>query len=92
MNLKQSIIIIIILINIIAFVLMVMDKRKSIFKNYRIKESHLFFWAICFGSVGIFLGMHLVRHKNRRWYFNLGIPLLIIQQIIIVYGVYLFLK
>jgi uncharacterized membrane protein YsdA (DUF1294 family) len=90
MNLKQIIIIIIIiiLINIIAFVLMIMDKRKSILKNYRIKEVHLFFLAICFGSVGIFLGMHLVRHKNRRWYFNLGIPLLIIQQVIIVWGIY----
>lgn len=91
MNLKQFITIIIILINIITFILMIMDKRRSILKNYRIKEVHLFFGAICFGSVGIFLGMHLVRHKNRKWYFNLGIPLLIIQQIITIYGVYRYL-
>ena len=63
---------------------MVVDKKRSVFKDYRIKEAYLFFWAICFGSVGIFLGMYLVRHKNRKWYFNLGILLLTIQQIIVI--------
>ena len=92
MDLKQFVIIIIVIINIVSFVLMITDKRRSILKNYRIKEVHLFFLAICFGSIGVFLGMYLIRHKNRRWYFNLGIPLLIIQQVTIVYGVYLFLK
>ena len=84
MNLEQFIIIIIILINIISFVLMSVDKRSSIVKSDRIREVSLFFWAICFGSVGIFLAMHLLRHKNRRWYFNLGIPFLIIQQVIVI--------
>ncbi|MCD4705028.1 DUF1294 domain-containing protein [bacterium] len=91
-KLIEIIIAIIVLINIISFILMILDKRRSILKNYRIKESHLFFLAICFGSVGVFLAMHIIRHKNRKWYFNFGIPLLIIQQMIIIYGMYSFLK
>jgi uncharacterized membrane protein YsdA (DUF1294 family) len=92
MESMRIILVIIVLINIVSFVLMCLDKRKSISKNDRIREASLFFWAICFGSIGVFMAMHLIRHKNRKWYFNLGIPLLIFQQIIVIWGIYLFLK
>ncbi len=88
----KIIVIIIILINSISFILMVIDKRRSILKNDRIREATLFFWAICFGSVGVFTAMHLIRHKNRKWYFNIGIPLLIIQQVIVIWMIFVFLR
>ncbi len=79
---------IIILINIYSFIIMFLDKRKSILKKERTPEASLFFWAICFASLGIFLAMHLIKHKNRKWYFNLGIPLLIVQQTIIIWQIF----
>lgn len=48
----------------------------------RVSEGILFFLAACFGSLGVFLGMFAFRHKTRKWYFLLGIPLLIAENII----------
>lgn len=46
----------------------------------RTPEGVLFFLAALFGSVGIYAGMQLFRHKTKKWYFQLGIPLLILQN------------
>jgi uncharacterized membrane protein YsdA (DUF1294 family) len=68
--------------NLTAFVVMFIDKRRSAENNSddRIPEGILFFLAAAFGSLGIYLAMFLLRHKTRKWYFQIGIPLLIIQN------------
>ncbi|NTW22890.1 DUF1294 domain-containing protein [Candidatus Falkowbacteria bacterium] len=76
-------------INIIAFLIMLVDKIKS--RNQgteRISEGTLFFMAAAFGSLGVYAGMFAFRHKTRKWYFIIGIPLLIIQNAALVYLVY----
>lgn len=70
-------------INLWALFLMGRDKRKAIrgHNAERAPEGMMFFLATIGGSVGVYLGMLLFRHKTRKWYFQIGIPLLIIQNI-----------
>lgn len=78
------------IINIYTFLMMGNDKRKSVRKkNSRIPEGYIFFIAILFGSVGVYAGMLLFRHKTKHWYFQLGIPLLILQNAATLYAVWL---
>lgn len=70
------------LMNVGAFLGMALDKRRSRQSGAeRIPEGLLFFWATMFGSVGVWLGMFTFRHKTQKWYFILGIPLLIAENI-----------
>lgn len=74
-------------INVCAFFVMGNDKRKSMQGGNpeRTPEGILFFAAGAFGSAGIYLGMLTFRHKTKRWYFQLGIPLLILENITTLY-------
>ncbi|MDD2680979.1 MAG: DUF1294 domain-containing protein [Patescibacteria group bacterium] len=77
-------------INISAFAIMLVDKIKS--KKHgsgRISEGKLFFLATAFGALGVYVGMFVFRHKTRKWYFLIGIPLLIVQNIFLFYYFYL---
>lgn len=73
-----------VVINLIGFAMMGIDKRKAKKRAYRIPESNLFTIAIFGGSIGSILGMQLFRHKTRHWYFVYGMPAILIIQIIIV--------
>jgi len=87
MNLEHILVGILVIINLVAFLLMASDKRASIHGNNRKRapEGKLFFWAIIGGGVGVYLGMLAFRHKTKKWYFQVGILLLVVQQIIITY-------
>jgi uncharacterized membrane protein YsdA (DUF1294 family) len=62
---------------------MYLDKKKSRQNGHRrISEGMLFFLATIFGSIGVYLGMFIFRHKNKKWYFIVGIPILILQNIV----------
>ena len=77
------------IINIAAFIMMGNDKRKSMQGGNpeRTPEGILFFAAGAFGATGIYLGMQVFRHKTKRWYFQLGIPLLIIENLATLYTI-----
>lgn len=67
--------------NLLAFLLMLLDKNKSKKANAeRISEGMLFFMATAFGSVGVWAGMLAFHHKTRKWYFAIGIPLLMLEN------------
>ncbi|MFA6348101.1 MAG: DUF1294 domain-containing protein [Candidatus Paceibacterota bacterium] len=77
--------------NFIAFLIMFVDKYKSSKQgSERISEGMLFFMATILGALGIYIGMFVFRHKTKKWYFLIGIPLLIIQNVALIYLVYLF--
>lgn len=84
---EQILLAILAAINILAFFIMGSDKRKSMRGGNpdRTPEGLLFFLATAFGSLGVYLGMLTFRHKTKRWYFQLGIPLLILQNFAILY-------
>ena len=51
----------------------------------RTPEGLLFFMAAVFGAIGVYAGMFTFRHKTKKWYFLLGIPLLILQNLTTLY-------
>lgn len=69
-----------IIINIIAFLLMGIDKRKAVKHRFRIPEKVLFMSAILGGSVGAYMGMQTFRHKTKHRSFVLGIPFIFFLQ------------
>ena len=82
MPLEQISLAILAAVNIFAFLVMATDKRKSIQGGNpeRTPEGVLFFLAAAGGSFGIYAAIILLRHKTRKWYFQVGIPLLILQN------------
>jgi uncharacterized membrane protein YsdA (DUF1294 family) len=75
---------ILLLINLFSFVLVGIDKRKSIRGTGRIPEAWLFFIAVFFASAGVFFGMLIFRHKIRKAYFPIGIGFLLLEQSILI--------
>ena len=75
-----------IIINLIGFVIMGIDKLKAKKRAWRIPESTLFVVALIGGSLGTTAGMHIFRHKTRHWYFLYGMPAILVIQIAIVVG------
>lgn len=72
-----------ILLNLLGFILMGVDKRRAIRHAWRIPEAHLFGCAILGGSLGSILGMYTFRHKTKHWYFVFGMPAILLIQIIL---------
>ena len=83
MNAITLIIIYFVVMNIIGFVIMGIDKRKAIKRLWRIPESVLFIIAIIGGSIGCIFGMQVFRHKTRTWNFVYGMPFILLLQIIL---------
>lgn len=80
------------LINLFAFLVMLVDKIKSRKSGAeRISEGMLFFLGTIFGSLGVYAGMFVFHHKTKKWYFLLGIPLLLAENIATLALIYLYL-
>ena len=71
-------------VNIVAFMLMFVDKEKAKRHKWRIPEKTLFMSAILGGSVGAILGMQIFRHKTKHWYFVWGMPMILVLQVVLV--------
>lgn len=75
-------IIYVIAINIWGFAIMGIDKKRAVNNKWRISERNLFTVALLGGSIGAFSGMKYFRHKTKHTKFIIGIPLIIIVQIV----------
>ena len=80
---KYILIIYLVIINIIAFALMGIDKKRAQNKEWRISEAALFTTALIFGSLGSNIGMRFFRHKTKHWYFVIFMPLILVVQVVI---------
>lgn len=78
----------VVIINVIAFMVMLHDKRQAKKHKRRVPEKRLFLLAIAYGSLGIFLGMYAFRHKTKHASFAYGIPLIMFIQLFL--SLYLF--
>ncbi len=83
MNPITFLIIYFVIINIVGFAIMGIDKRKAIKRTFRIPEATLFIVALIGGSIGSIVGMQVFRHKTRHWYFVFGMPAILAIQIAI---------
>ena len=71
------------LVNLAAFLVMGLDKRRAKRDKWRISEKALFLPAVLGGALGGVLGMRTFRHKTRHWYFRFGFPLLLALQVVL---------
>jgi len=85
--------------NLIGYLLMYVDKKTAKEnekitdekkKQKRIPERTLFLVAFLFGSLGVLLGMYKFRHKTLHKSFTIGIPAIIVLQVI--FCIYLLIK
>ena len=72
-----------IIVNIISFSLMGIDKKRARKAEYRISEKTLWTWAIIGGGTGVFIGMRHFRHKTKHFTFKWGLPVLTLFQIVL---------
>ena len=69
--------------NLAGFLLMGWDKRCARKGRRRIPERTLFAAAFLGGSVGALAGMYVIRHKTKHLSFVIGIPLILILQLLL---------
>ncbi|WP_459500149.1 DUF1294 domain-containing protein [Bacillus sp. C1] len=74
-----------IIINVIAFSLMGLDKQKAKKKKWRTPESTLFLAAAAGGAVGAWVGMYVFHHKTHKSKFVFGIPVLVVMTLCILW-------
>ena len=86
----KSFIIYLIVINIITFLAMGIDKWKAKRGAWRIKEGALFTLVLLGGGIGGILGMQVFHHKTQKSKFKIGFPAILIIEIIAL--IYLFVK
>ena len=70
-------------INILAFIVYGIDKWRAAHGRWRIPESTLLGLAIIGGSIGALLGMKVWHHKTKHKKFVLGLPAILLIQLII---------
>ena len=75
--------IVLVVMNVVAFLLMSVDKQRAKRGAWRIPEKTLFLATGLFGGLGGTLGMFLLRHKTKHWYFRYGFPAMLAVQIVL---------
>lgn len=79
-----------IFINILALIFTVSDKHRAIRHKRRISEFTLMLISVLGGSVTMLVTMLVIRHKTRHIKFMLGIPLIILIQLICTFLIWRF--
>jgi uncharacterized membrane protein YsdA (DUF1294 family) len=70
------------ILNLLTFIMMGIDKRKAKKNLWRTPELNFFILSFLGGSLGALLGMYFFRHKTKHWYFRFGLPTILIIQVI----------
>ena len=78
----KNIIIYFLIINLIGFLVMYIDKQKAKKGKWRIPEKTLFIITGLGGGIGTIAGMYVFRHKTQKIAFVIGFPLITILEII----------
>lgn len=78
----KNIIIYLLVINLIGFFIMWLDKRKAKYGRWRIPENTLFLITLLGGGIGTISGMYTFRHKTKKLKFTVGLPAILILEII----------
>ncbi|MFR2534616.1 MAG: DUF1294 domain-containing protein [Clostridia bacterium] len=79
-----------VMINMITFFAMWLDKRKAQRGKWRTSEQTLFVLVLLGGGIGGIAGMYTFRHKTQKPRFVVGFPAILIFEIVVL--LYFFLK
>lgn len=80
----SNVIIYLIVINIVGFLAMGIDKWKAKNNAWRIHENTLFGITALGGGIGTIAGMYTFRHKTKKAKFAIGMPMILILEIILI--------
>ena len=80
---NKNIFIYLLIINAAAFILYGFDKWKAVRHKWRISENTLIGSAILGGGIGAYIGMWVFHHKTKHPKFVIGVPAIIIIEVII---------
>ena len=69
-------------LNLLSFLIYGIDKLKAKNAKWRISEATLILLAVIGGSIGAWLGLQVWRHKTQHKKFYIGIPVIIILQVV----------
>ena len=69
-------------INLMAFVLYGIDKKRAMRNEHRIRESVLLWIARLGGAIGSWLGIKIFRHKTKKTKFRVIVPLWMIIWVV----------
>lgn len=75
-------------VSVIGAIVCIYDKIAAPRDWRRVPERTLFFWALVGGGPGVYLTMLLMRHKTLHRRFMLGIPAIMMLQILLFAGIY----
>lgn len=78
----KNIVIYLLIINIVGFLAMEIDKRRAKLMEWRIPEKTLFLITLFGGGIGTISGMYTFRHKTKKTYFTIGLPAILIIEIV----------
>ena len=84
----KNIIIFIVIMNLIGFLAMGIDKRRAKNMQWRIPEKIFFLITLFGGGFGTIVGMYVFRHKTKKKYFTIGLPTILIIEIICLLYIY----
>ncbi len=79
----KNIVIYLIIINLLGFFAMGIDKWKAKRGSWRIPENTLFMFTILGGGIGTTAGIYVFRHKTTKKKFTIGMPLIFILEVIL---------
>ena len=79
----EAIVIYLAVINIIAFIMFGADKARAVKGKWRISEAALILATLLGGSIGALAGMKIFHHKTRHRKFTVGIPVILVLQIVL---------
>ena len=72
-------------INLLTFFIYGIDKWKAKRDKWRVPEATLLMLAALGGSVGALLGMSVFHHKTKHKKFLIGVPLILLAQLVLAY-------
>ena len=85
----EYILLYLLIINIIGFLIMYIDKRKAKKGKWRIKDWTIIMVTLLGGGIGTIAGMYTFRHKTKKLKFTVGLPTILITEIVLVIYLYI---
>ncbi len=81
-----------IIISIIGIIVTVHDKIAAKRNKWRVSEKTLFLISILGGGLAVYITMLIIRHKTKHKRFMIGIPIILISELILISGIVIWVK
>jgi len=79
----KNVLLYLLIINIIGILVMFIDKKKAEKGAWRIPEKTLFLITVLGGGIGTIAGIYLFRHKTKKLIFTIGMPVILVCEILL---------